>query len=132
MLKRNTLIYLHMHENGYIVESIFTKEGVNNVYCIKELYDKAIIDKNDIEGINIRGKIQLEYYKTTNNLINDEYKKYGIKIVKKHKKIYKEMIESKEIDNISDEETKVERLLKLLVSNKVTPIGLDDVLSDLI
>ena len=101
------------------------------MYCVRELYNKTIIDKNDIEGINLKGKIQLEYYKTTNNLI-DDYKKYGIKVVKRHKKIYKEMIESKEIDNISNEETKIDTLLSILVNNKVTPIALDDVLADLI
>jgi len=94
----------------------------------KELYDKTTINRNDIEEINLRGKIQLEYYKT----INDDNKKYGIKIVKKQKKICKEMIESKEIDNISDEEIKINTLLNILVNNKVTPIALDDVLADLI
>lgn len=102
------------------------------MYCVKELYNKAIIDKNDIEGINLRGKIQLEYYKTINNLMSDDYKKYGIKIVKKYKKIHKEMIESKEIDNLSNEETTIDTLLNILVNNKVTPIALDDVLADLI
>ncbi len=94
----------------------------------KELYDKTTINRNDIEEINLRGKIQLEYYKTK----NDDNKKYGIKIVKKQKKICKEMIESKEIDNISDEEIKINTLLNILVNNKVTPIALDDVLADLI
>ena len=37
-----------------------------------------------------------------------------------------------EINNILLEEKQTEKLLKILINNKVTPIALDDVLTDLI
>lgn len=98
--------------------------------CIKEFYDQATINKEDLEGRGLIGKIQLEYYKTINDIFSKE--RYGIKIIKRQRKIYKEMIESKQIDNISKEESQIENLLQILVNNKVTPIGLEDVLADLI
>ena len=98
--------------------------------CTKEFYDQTTISKGDLEGRGLIGKIQLEYYKTTNDILEKE--RYGINIIKKQRRIHKQMIESKQIDNISKEETQIENLLQILVNNKVTPIGLEDVLADLI
>ena len=64
--------------------------------------------------------------------MNGNRETYGIGIVKKYKDTKKEKIESREINNILLEEKQTEKLLKILINNKVTPIALDDVLTDLI
>ena len=75
----------------------------------------------------------LEYYKTISKVfINEGKETYGIGIVKKCRNNGKEKFESREINNILVEEKQTEKLLKILVDNKVTPIALDDVLTDLI
>lgn len=100
---------------------------------IKELYGEAIIDSRDSEELNIGERIKLEYYKTISKLFaNGNRETYGIDIVKKYKDTKKEKIESREINNILLEEKQTEKLLKILINNKVTPIALDDVLTDLI
>lgn len=100
---------------------------------IKELYGEAIIDSRDSEELNIGERIKLEYYKTISKLFaNGNREIYGIGIVKKYKDTKKEKIESREINNILLEEKQTEKLLKILINNKVTPIALDDVLTDLI
>ena len=53
-------------------------------------------------------------------------------VAKKLRELRKEKFESREINNILVEEKQTEKLLKILVDNKVTPIALDDVLTDLI
>ena len=89
---------------------------------IKELYGEAIIDSRDSEELNIGERIKLEYYKTISKLFaNGNRETYGIGIVKKYKDTKKEKIEKQ-----------TEKLLKILINNKVTPIALDDVLTDLI
>ena len=100
---------------------------------IKELYGEAIIDSRDSEELNIGERIKLEYYKTISKLFaNGNRETYGIGIVKKCRNNGKEKFESREINNILVEEKQTEKLLKILVDNKVTPIALDDVLTDLI
>lgn len=100
---------------------------------IKELYGEAIIDSRDSEELNIGERIKLEYYKAISKLFaNGNRETYGIGIVKKYKDTKKEKIESREINNILLEEKQTEKLLKILINNKVTPIALDDVLTDLI
>lgn len=100
---------------------------------IKELYGEAIIDSRDSEELNIGERIKLEYYKTISKLFaNGNRETYGIGIVKKYKDTKNEKIESREINNILLEEKQTEKLLKILINNKVTPIALDDVLTDLI
>ena len=75
----------------------------------------------------------LEYYKNVNEReIKKDENPYGVTIIKKTQigKILE--IEEKEVKNILNRENDVDNILKLLVEYKVTPIGLDDVLQDLV
>ena len=100
---------------------------------IREFYGETTIDEKDSEELNLGEKIKLEYYKTISKLfINEGKETYGIGIVKKCRNNGKEKFESREINNILVEEKQTEKLLKILVDNKVTPIALDDVLTDLL
>lgn len=69
---------------------------------------------------------------STKEKLKKDEKPYGVTIIKKTQigKILE--IEEKEVKNILNRENDVDNILKLLVEYKVTPIGLDDVLQDLV
>ena len=96
----------------------------------KSFFGKTIIDSSDSEEINSDEKIELEYYKT-NNLTKTDDKKYGIAVLKRDIKKNESNIETKIVNNISNEENTISRLLEILMINKVTPISVDDVISDI-
>ena len=95
----------------------------------KRLFGKTIIDSSDSDEIKDNEKIELEYYET-HNLVGKNIRKYGIEVIKKKEMDEKFNIESKIVNNISNEETKIDRLLEILMLNKVTPISVDDIISD--
>ena len=96
----------------------------------KSFFGRTIIDRSDSEELNEDEKIELEYYET-HNLAEKNEREYGIEIVKKKEKNEKFNIKSKIINNISNEEQKVNKLLTILMINKVTPISVDDIISDI-
>ena len=96
----------------------------------KSFFGRTVIDSSDSEELNDNEKIELEYYETR-NLAEKEERKYGIEVVKKKDKDEKFNIESKVINNISSEEKVINRLLEILMINKVTPITVDDIISEI-
>lgn len=95
---------------------------------LDKLYGKTVIDSSDSDELAKDYKMELEYYqieKETNS------KPYGIKIVKKNVENYAINIEEKVIENICDNMQDLGNLLEILISSKVTPISVDDVLDDL-
>ena len=96
----------------------------------KSFFGKTVIDSSDSEELSEDEKIELEYYETHNMVAKNEIK-YGIEVIKKKDKNEKFNIESKIINNISNEEKEVNRLLEILMINKVTPITVDDIISDI-
>lgn len=94
----------------------------------KQFFGRVTIDQNDSEELN--EKIELEYYETR-NLTEINERKYGIEIIKKKEESEKFNIESKIVNNISSKEQEINRLLNILMANKVTPISVDDVISDI-
>ena len=94
---------------------------------MKVFYGDIFIDKEVLQKAGIWHPIKLEYYKT----INDE-KIYGINVVK-IEYIKNEVIkEEKEIEYLSYDEDKVEKILELFKDNIVTPITAQDVANDLL
>lgn len=96
----------------------------------KSFFGKATIDSSDSEDIRDDEKIELEYYKT-NNVTQKDDKKFGIEVLKRDVKQDEFNIETKIVNNISSEENTISRLLEILMINKVTPISVDDVISDI-
>lgn len=94
----------------------------------KSLFGRTVIDSSDSEEID--DKIELEYYETS-NLVEENGRKYGIEVVKKEEGNKKFNIESKVVNNISNEEKHINNLLQILMLNKVTPITVDDIISDI-
>ena len=102
------------------------------MYNLRTFFGKTTINNEDAEQANF-DRMYLEYYKNVNEReIKKDEKPYGVTIIKKTQigKILE--IEEKEVKNILNRENDVDNILKLLVEYKVTPIGLDDVLQDLV
>ena len=94
----------------------------------KSLFGRTVIDSSDSEEID--DEIELEYYETS-NLVEENGRKYGIEVVKKKRRNEKFNIETKIVNNLSSKEKEVDKLLEILMLNKVTPISVDDVISDI-
>lgn len=102
------------------------------MHNLRTFFGKTTINNEDAEQANF-DRMYLEYYKNVNEReIKKDEKPYGVTIIKKTQigKILE--IEEKKVKNILNRENDVDNILKLLVEYKVTPIGLDDVLQDLV
>lgn len=96
----------------------------------KTCYGMTYFNENDLKETTINHKIELEYYKTENNTQNEF--NYGIEIRKKEYKNNNLTIESNHIQNVSNNSNKVIEIINTLKKYKVTPVGLNDVLEDLL
>ena len=95
----------------------------------KSFFGKTMINSSDSEEKENIEEIELEYYETRN--FNEANKReYGIEVIKKRKKNERFNIESKIVNNISNEENVINKLLEIMLTNKVTPIAVDDIISD--
>lgn len=97
---------------------------------VKTFFDGVFIAKKHLEEAGIKYPIKLEYYKTSGE--ENVKNKYGIEVVKTEYLDGNVRVESKEIKNITDDLEKEEKILALLRNNEVTPIGVEDVLEDLL
>ena len=95
--------------------------------CFKKLYGRTIIDKKDSDEIQDEEKIELEYYQLENSTSD---KPYGVEIVKRRMENNIVNIEDKIIYHICNKRQDADLLLKMLVSNKVTPISVEDIVQD--
>lgn len=94
----------------------------------------TFIKKENLEEAGIVNPIKLEYYKIINEdeFINKDSAKYGIKIVKTEYIKDDIKTENKEIKHLSDNEEKTNQILEVLKRNEVTPIGVQDIMQDLL
>lgn len=108
---------------------------------MKTFFDGIFISKEHLEEAGIKYPIKLEYYKIARDenvrntkLINETENtngKYGIEVVKTEYLEGNVKIETKEVNNITNDIKEADRILTLLRNNEVTPIGVEDVLEDL-
>ena len=96
----------------------------------KTLYGETYINATDAE--EIIDPIKLAYYKVfyMEDTLKEDSVCYSIEVVKEHESHQIAMTETKEISCKISNEEQVDALLALLKENKVTPIGLEDVLED--
>lgn len=98
-------------------------------------YGATFLGEEDLKESNIKHRIELEYYTTENHIkeeIKDRETTYGIEIVKKEYTNDKIEIETESKKQISNNSQKVIEIIDTLKKYKVTPIGLNDVLEDLL
>ena len=97
---------------------------------MKTFFDGVFISKNHLEEAGIKYPIKLEYYKTSRE--ENVQTKYGIEVVKTEYLDGNVRIETKEVKDVFANEEEQEKILTILRNNEVTPIGVEDVLNDLL
>ena len=97
---------------------------------MKTFFDGVFIDRQKLEKEGIKYPIRLEYFKTSKR--ENVQTKFGIEVVKTEYLDDKMNVETKEVNNITDDIKEVERVLTLLKNNEVTPIAVDDVLQEIL
>ncbi len=95
-------------------------------------FSSAFIKKETLKEAGICHPIKLEYYKIINEdeMVKQEKAKFGINVIKTEYKEEQTKVENKKIQYISNDEKRVEEILNILKENEVTPIAVEDVLSD--
>ena len=100
----------------------------------KVYYGHTFLDKKELKDLKKINKIELEYYRTKKRkklFSKENFKSYGIEIVKKEYQGKKLNIEKEKIDRISDTKSNIDFILSKLKKFKVTPIALKDVVHDM-
>ena len=87
---------------------------------MKNFFGSIFINRDELREAGIEYPIKVEYYKITNE-IPSRQKEYKEKIG----------VEQRKIENITNSEKEVDKILYQLKENEVTPIGLEDVLIEL-
>ncbi len=92
----------------------------------------TFIEKEELKDTNICHPIKLEYYKIINEdeKVKNRKAKFGINVVKTEYKQEHIKIENKIIQHLSNDESKIEEVLEMFKKHKVTPITVEDILSD--
>ena len=98
---------------------------------MKTFFDGIFIDNEVLCKEEIDYPIKLEYYKTIAIEENVEAK-YGIEIVKTEFKKGEVNVESNMVKNITNNVEEANKILAILRNNEVTPIGMQDVLDDML
>ena len=97
---------------------------------MKTFFDGVFISNEHLREAGIEYPIKLEYYKTFGE--ENVETKYGIEVVKTEYLEESVKVESKEVKDVFRNEEEQERILTILKNNEVTPIGLQDVLQDIL
>lgn len=101
---------------------------------MKRFFGGIFIEREKLEEAGINHPIKLEYYKQINeeNTKIDNKVKYGISIVETEYKPDDLQIETKDIENITNDERQINKILNIFKENQVTIINSEEVMSDLI
>lgn len=97
---------------------------------MKTFFDGVFIAQSHLDEAGIKYPIKLEYYKTSRE--ENVQTKYGIEVVKTEYLDGNVRIETKEVKDVFANEEEQEKILTILRNNEVTPIGVEDVLNDLL
>ena len=99
---------------------------------MKNFFGSIFINRDKLSEAGINYPIKVEYYKIINE--EDKVKKdkllYGIQIIKTE---YRDKIgvEGNKIESITNEEKEIDKMLTLMKENEVTPIALEDIVTEL-
>ncbi|MBR0427564.1 MAG: hypothetical protein IJK18_05140 [Clostridia bacterium] len=96
---------------------------------MKTFFDSIFIGGSN-EFRDLDYPIKLEYYKTIKTEENVKAK-YGIEIVVTEFINGKVNIESKTIDDIAETSEEIDKIIKILKDNEVTPIGIEDAIVEI-
>lgn len=99
---------------------------------MRTFFSSTFIKKETLKEAGIEYPIKLEYYKIINEdeIIKQEKAKFGINIIKTEYQKDTIKVENEKVQYLSNDEKKIEEILNILKENEVTPIGVNDILSD--
>ena len=99
---------------------------------MKTFFGSIFIERKKLEEAGIEYPIKLEYYKIINEdeFISGKNAKYGIEIIKTEYLDNDIKVEKKSIKYLSNNEQRVNDILKILKENEVTPISVQDIICD--
>ena len=114
-----------------IVSQKGTKEKGGNK--VKIFYSGIFMNQEQLKEEGKQYPIKIEYYKKINE---DEFLKkenaiYGIQVIKTEYIPEKTKTEEKDIPYLTNDEEKVEKVLQILKNNEVTPICVEEIISDI-
>lgn len=92
----------------------------------KSLYGKEKLELEDLIESQMKHLVELTYFK-----IKDS-NQYSIEIVKTETIGGKSKEESEKMNLLTDNEIKTNKILEILMRNKVTPIGLEDTMKEIV
>ena len=99
---------------------------------MKNFFGSIFINRDKLSEAGINYPIKVEYYKIINEdkQIKSNKLIYGIQIIKTE---YREKIgvEDNKIEDITNDENEINNMLGLMKDNEVTPIGLEDVVTEI-
>lgn len=95
-----------------------------------EVYGRVSICNCVDKGVTKEFPIKLEYYKIHTGMPKNEEKPYGIGIIKTHEDTVETCMEKSEFSHVFSQEQEADKMLELLIENKVTPVSLRDILED--
>lgn len=96
---------------------------------IRKLFGETKVKLEEWNYQNYYDEFKVEYYKIEN--LEKDNRRFGIEVLKKTKYKNNVIIERRKIENFLNTEEKVDKLLKILKRNRVTPIAVEDVIDDL-
>ncbi len=99
---------------------------------MNEIFSTTFVKEETLKEAGIYHPIKLEYCKIINEeqMKKPEKAKFGINIIKTEYKKEGIKVENKKIEYLSNDEKRIEEILEMLTKNEVTPIGVEEVLSD--
>lgn len=98
---------------------------------MKTFYGDTYINREELQKIGINYPIKLKYYKTYKD-DTVENVVYGIEVVKRSYLEGNTNIEKRIIKNVNDDDSIINKILKILKENEVTPISAQEVIDDLL
>lgn len=98
---------------------------------MKRFFGGIFIEKEKLKNEGINHPIKLEYYKQINEETNEE-NKYGITIVKTEYIPENIKVETKDLNSITDDENKINKILDIFKNGQVSTIHSEEIMSDLI
>ncbi len=97
---------------------------------MKTFFGGMFMNKDELRREGILHPIKLEYYKIKD--IKSKNDIFGVEIVKTEYINEKVKVERASVDRLTNDESIENKVLDILKRNEVTPIGLDDVVQDLV
>ena len=97
---------------------------------MKTFFDGVFVSSKHLEEADIEYPIKLEYFKTLEE--ENVGEKFGIEVVKTEFLDTRVNVETKEIKNITNNIEEADKILEILRNNEVTPIGVEDVLQEIL